>query len=348
MINLADHLILQDEPLLNALDKLNNVPMNLTLFVLDDVGKVVGTLTDGDVRRGLIAGKKVTDSIGDFMIRDFHFLTKDTLQIGRIKEIKLKGIKLLPVLDQDQKIINVLNFNLLETILPVEAILMAGGRGERLRPLTDSLPKPLLPLGDKTIIDYNIDILRKYGIEKITISINYLGSKLVEHFSKAEYENLNISFISEDDPLGTIGALKKIKSFTEDNILLMNSDLFTNIDLEEFYLHFLDSNAKLTVASVPYNISVPYAVLDLSEDEIISFKEKPTMTYYSNAGIYLFKKDIIDYIPEDTRFHATDLMEKLIRIGDKITYFPIIGYWIDIGKPEDYKKAQEFIKFLKY
>lgn len=346
MKDLQSHIILEDETLLSALEKLNNVPLNLSLFVLDHNERMVGTLTDGDVRRGLIAGKKVTDSVSDFMISNFYFLTMDTLNMIKVKEIKSKGIKLLPILDFERRIIQIIDFSKVETLLPVEAILMAGGRGARLQPLTDTIPKPLLPLGNKSIIDYNIDNLKKYGIKRITLSIKYLGEKLIEHFSSSEFDDLDISFISEKEPLGTIGSLKKISEFKEETILVMNSDLFTNIDLGEFYLHFIESNATMSVASIPYNINIPYAILDLAENEIKAFREKPTMTYYSNAGIYLFKKNIIEYIPENIQFHATDLIEKLIKKGEKVTYFPIIGYWIDIGQPEDYKKAQEFIKYL--
>jgi dTDP-glucose pyrophosphorylase len=346
MKDLPDHIILSDKSLITALEKLNSVPLNLSLFVLDKDGRMVGTLTDGDVRRGLIAGKKVTDCVSEFMIRDFYYLTMETLNTVKVRAIKSKGIKLLPILDSEKRIVQIIDFNKVETLLPVEAVLMAGGRGERLQPLTNTIPKPLLPLGSKTIIDYNIENLAKYGINRISISIKYLGEQIIDHFSGSEFRDIDITFISEKEPLGTIGALKQIAGFKEESVLVMNSDLFTNIDLEAFYLHFIESKATMSVASIPYNINIPYAVLDLEDNEIKAFREKPTMTYYSNAGIYLFKKEIVENIPENSLFHATDLIEVLIKKGEKVTYFPIIGYWIDIGKPEDYKKAQEFIKYL--
>ena len=127
----------------------------------------------------------------------------------------------------------------------------------------------------------------------------------------------------------------------------MNSDLFTNIDLEEFYTHFIEAGADMSIASIPYNVSVPYAVMEFDGDKVKSLVEKPTYTYYSNAGIYLIKKSVLQQLEYGKHCDATDLMQRLIDKGDKVTSFPIVGYWIDIGRHEDYKKAQEFIKYVK-
>lgn len=348
MIDFDKHLVNSNDSLITALEKLNNVPKNLTLFVLDDTGKLVGTLTDGDVRRGLIKGKTVTDTVSKFMTRNFSFLTKNNSTVDKISGIKSSGVKLLPVLDTDGKIISVIDFNQVETILPVDAVLMAGGRGERLRPLTDEIPKPLLIVGDKPIIEHNIDRLKRYGVHDFSISVRYLAEKIEAFFENGEKKGISINYLREKDALGTIGALSLIKEFRHDHILVMNSDLFTNIDFGDFYQTFCDEKADVCVATIPYNVDVPYAVLNISDETVITgLKEKPRYTFYANAGIYLLKKEHIKRISASDKTDATDFISAMIKDNFKIVKYPIIGYWIDIGKPEDLQKAKDFAKHLK-
>jgi NDP-sugar pyrophosphorylase family protein len=222
---------------------------------------------------------------------------------------------------------------------------MAGGKGERLRPLTEKTPKPLLKVGDKAIIDYNIESLIEYGIKHISVTVNYLHEQLEAHF-KSPKKGVNISCVCEPQYLGTIGSVKFVDRFHNDTVLVMNSDLFTNINYEDFYLHFKEHDADMSVAAVPYSVSVPYGIFDLNGRDIQGVQEKPTYNYYANAGIYLMKRTLIDKIPADTFYNATDFMEMLIREKMKVVRFPITGYWIDIGKHEDYKKAMEIAKHI--
>ncbi|MGZ4056478.1 MAG: sugar phosphate nucleotidyltransferase, partial [Bacteroidia bacterium] len=157
-----------------------------------------------------------------------------------------------------------------------------------------------------------------------------------------------ISYVKETEPLGTAGALTLHKNFANDCILLMNADLLTNIDLENFYMEFISKKADMAVATVPYSIKIPYGVLDLNENaDVISINEKPTYTYYSNSGIYLLKKELIDLIPPNVKYNATDLIEKVISKNLKLISFPILDYWLDIGKIDDYHKAQKDINHIK-
>ena len=222
---------------------------------------------------------------------------------------------------------------------------MAGGKGERLRPLTEKTPKPLLPVGSKAIIDYNVDSLISYGIEHVSVTVNYLHEQLESHF-QTKKNTVKIDCIREPNYLGTIGSVKYVSKFYNDTILVMNSDLFTNINYEDFYLHFEEHNADMSVAAVPYSISVPYGIFELEGREIHGIKEKPTYNYYVNAGIYLIKTKLLERMPDDVFFNATDFIEMLIREGMKVVRFPITGYWIDIGKHEDYRRAQELVRHL--
>jgi NDP-sugar pyrophosphorylase family protein len=224
---------------------------------------------------------------------------------------------------------------------------MAGGRGERLRPLTDKTPKSMLPLGERPIIEHIIDRLITYGIEAVTITVHYLSDQIINYFGDGSAKGLTINYIKEEKPLGTVGCLSKIEKIDQETLLILNADIFTNINFEDFYLDFENENADMAVASIPYSVDIPYAIMELNDNDIVSFKEKPKHTYYANAGIYLIKKQCLDLIPEYTFFNATDLMESLIARKGKLIHSPLTGYWIDIGKHDDYNKAKEIIKHLK-
>ena len=345
---MKNHLINQSITLLEALSQINNLaPEPLVLFVLDDKNRMVGTLTDGDSRRALIAGASVNDKVKIIMHRNFNCMrVEDICDVKEIKRQKELKMTLVPVLDRENHIVDVINLERFKTRLPIDAVLMAGGKGERLRPLTEKTPKPLLSVGDKAIIDHNIDRLISYGVQHISVTVNYLKEQIEEHFSEP-HNGVQVQTVREPKFLGTIGSIKFVKEFYNDTVLVMNSDLFTNINYEDFYLHFEEHDAEMSVAAVPYTVSVPYGIFDLKGRDIQGLIEKPTYNYYANAGIYLFKKSALEKIPEDTFFNATDLIEKLIAEGKKVIRFPLNGTWIDIGNPQEYQKANELVKHLK-
>lgn len=345
---MKEHLISQEITLLEALSRINSLaPEPLVLFVLDEEDRMVGTLTDGDSRRALISGASVNDKVSKIMHRNFNFMKVE--EIDNVKELKHQKemmMKLVPVLDNDMHIVEIINLEKYKTRLPIDAVLMAGGKGERLRPLTEKTPKPLLHVGDKAIIDHNIDRLISNGVKHINVTVNYLGEQLEEHFRDPKGE-VQVLTVREPKFLGTIGSIRFVKEFYNDTVLVMNSDLFTNINYEDFYLHFKEHNAEMSVAAVPYTVSVPYGIFDLEGREILGLIEKPTYNYYANAGIYLIKKSALNEIPDDTFFNATDLIEKLISEGKKVIRFPLNGTWIDIGNPQEYQKANELVKHLE-
>lgn len=345
---MKNHTISQNITLLEALSRICDLaPEPLVLFVVDHDDKMVGTLTDGDSRRALIGGASVNDTIEKIMHRNFNYMRVE--KIGDVKEIKRqKELKmtLVPVLDRENHIVDVINLERFKTRLPIDAVLMAGGKGERLRPLTEKTPKPLLPVGDKAIIDHNIDRLISYGVQHISVTVNYLKEQIENHFAQP-HNGIQVQTVREPKYLGTIGSIKFVKEFYNDTVLVMNSDLFTNINYEDFYLHFKEHDAVMSVAAVPYTVSVPYGIFDLEGREIQGLIEKPTYNYYANAGIYLIKRRALDEIPDDTFFNATDLIERLIAEGKKVIRFPLNGTWIDIGNPQEYQKANELVKHLR-
>jgi NDP-sugar pyrophosphorylase family protein len=170
----------------------------------------------------------------------------------------------------------------------------------------------------------------------------------VEHFNDGSSKKLNIQYVREKQFLGTIGSSSLIETFENDTVLIMNSDLLTNIDYEDMYNEFMAQDADLIVASIPYNVSIPYAVLETKDGKISGLKEKPTYTYYSNAGIYMVKRSLMDIIPKNEKYDATDLIEDLIKKSKKVIPYSITSYWLDIGKHEDFEKAQIDIKHIKF
>ena len=330
----------------DALVSLNNIAYDtLSLLVVNADGQMVGSLTDGDIRRGLISGAQLTEEVSTIMHRDFKYIKQSEFDVAHLKSFRDRRIFFIPILDEERHIVEIVNLQKYKSHLPIDAVLMAGGKGERLRPLTEKTPKPLLEVGGKCIIDHNVDHLISYGVKHINVTINYLGEQIEEHFATPR-EGIQIRTFREPKFLGTIGSIKFVDTLYNDTVLVMNSDLFTNIDYEDFFLHFQKHDAEMSVAAVPYNVSIPYGILDLEGREIKGLIEKPKYNYYANAGIYLIKKHALAEIPEDEFFNATDLIEKLIAQNKKVIRYPLNGTWIDIGNPQEFQKAQDLVKHM--
>lgn len=342
------HIIYKEESVRDALIKLDLIAPSSILFVVDEDKKLLGSLTDGDLRRGFIKGLGFDNSLSDFIQPNPIYIREHEYDLNQLEKFRKDLLKIIPIVNSAHKIIDILDFSLRKTLIPADAVLMAGGEGKRLRPLTETTPKPLLRVGDKPIIEYNIDRLKEVGVNTINISINYLGEQLVDYFGDGSSKDINIKYVREDKPLGTIGSVLLVDHFNHKDIIVMNSDLLTNIDFGDFFRTFKESEADMAVAATSYHVDVPYAVLEVNEvNTVRSLKEKPRYTYYSNAGIYILKKSLLDMIPEGKFFDITDLMDRVIEMNLKLVTYPINGYWLDIGKHEDFKKAQEDIKHIK-
>jgi dTDP-glucose pyrophosphorylase len=349
MMDTKTNIISEQATIKNALEQLNTFTRkdSLTLFVLNGSNQLVGTVTDGDIRRALVAGISVDDKISACMYRNFRYIERNKFTLEYIEGLKQDEIGLLPLVNEKKEIIKLIDLSHKLSILPLDAVIMAGGEGKRLKPLTDKIPKPLIRVGDKPILEHNIDRLNSYGIDRIFITVKYLSEQIISYFGDGNKKGLTISYTTESDSLGTLGALSLIDNFEHDHILVMNSDLLTNIDFTDLYKSFLNESADMIVASVPYNVDIPYGVIETHGAKVKTIKEKPRYTYYSNAGIYILKKKLLEYIPKNTFFNATDLMELALEKQFNLVHYPIREYWLDIGKHEDYAKAQEDIKHIK-
>lgn len=346
MIPFYKHLVNENLSVKDTLKILDELAADAIVFLVDENNKLKGSITDGDFRRGFIKGLGFENNLKDFIQPNPKFIRKAAFDLSEIIDYRQRNYRILPVIDQDNCVVNIVNFRFQKSYLPIDALIMAGGRGERLRPLTDSTPKPMLKVGDRPIIEHNISSLKNYGIDDIWISLRYLGEQIESYFGNGIDRCLQIQYIYETDALGTAGALTLLQGLKHDTVLMMNSDLLTNIDFEAFYIFFKETNADLAVACIPYHVNVPYAVMETEGHKVLSLKEKPTYTHYSNAGIYLMKSEVIESVPNNKAFNATELMEHLIKSGKKVISFLHTGYWLDIGRHEDYIKAKEDINHL--
>jgi dTDP-glucose pyrophosphorylase len=344
MKNFEKHLIKKGSKVKEALAQLSDLSPDVILFVVDDNKKLIGSLTDGDIRKGLIQGFNIENSIDEIIYSKPIFIRKGEHKIEKLIEYREKLYRIIPVLALDNKIVDVINFRNIKSYLPVDAIIMAGGKGKRLLPLTADTPKPLLKVGEKPIIEHNIDRLSLFGVNNIWISINYLGDKIEQYLGNGLSKNINISYVREKTPLGTIGAVSQINNLKHEYIIILNSDLLTNFNYENFFSYFIKQSADMVVATMPYKVNIPYAVLETDNEKVINFKEKPTYTYHSNAGIYLIKKSVLNYLPKNQFYNATDLLDKMVSLNKKVFSYPLMEYWLDIGSPSDFQKAQQDIK----
>ena len=348
MIQLDKYTISGKATIKDALQKINDISGEAQmLFVLSEKGKVVATLSDGDIRRGLLSGHELFESINSIMHREFQYLVKNNLNIRLIPIYREMGIQVLPILNEDGFLYKILNLTKQRSLLPIDAVIMAGGKGERLRPMTEKTPKPLLPVGDKAIIDHNVDRLIQYGIEHISVTTNYLAEQIESHYAQPRNE-VQIQCIREPKFLGTAGAIRFVPKFYNDVVLLMNSDLFTDIDFEDMYLHFIGNDADMSIAAIPYTVSIPFGICDLDGRLVKGIVEKPTYNYYANAGIYMFRREIIDMIPKNEFYNATDLIDALVKSNKCVIRYPLNGTWIDVGTMSEYQKAQDLAKHQKY
>lgn len=342
------HIISCTASVIDALHRLNDLSGHgvMTLFVVDGSGRLAGTLTDGDIRRGLMNGIQPSDSVDQIMHREFKALTAETADdddVEALRKFRKTGVKLIPRLDSDGRITEIIDTTVTRTRLPLSAVMMAGGKGERLRPLTLSTPKPLLKIGSKAIIDYNVEALARCGIKDITVTVNYLAEQLEEHFSKP-VGGVAVKCVREDRPLGTIGSASLVDLPADEATIVMNSDLLTSVSFEDMYLWHRNEKADITIGAIPYNVSVPYAILATDGPRVTALEEKPSYAYYANAGIYIIANRLLRALPKDKRTDATDLIEDAINAGLNVVYFPISGMWIDIGSPADFRHASELME----
>lgn len=312
-------------------------------LVIEDNRCVLGTVTDGDIRRAILKGIKLEEPIAGIMNKNFTFVNENASLrfISRLFEIK--GIKQIPILNDDGQIVDiVLVHDIFEKPAKENwAVIMGGGLGTRLRPLTYDVPKPMLKIGGKPLLEILVEQLKAYGFTNILMSVNYKGYMIQSYFRDGRDFGVNIEYIKEKERLGTAGALKLAQCYLDKPFLVLNGDILTKLNYEQFMEFHMQNNADITVATRSYDICVPYGVVNIDNADVLSLEEKPRMEFFINAGMYCLNPEMINYIPESGYYDITQLIDLAIRGKRMIKSFPIREYWLDIGHIPDYERANE-------
>jgi dTDP-glucose pyrophosphorylase/CBS domain-containing protein len=300
-----------------------------------------GLLTDGDIRRAILQGKSMDAPCITIASRKPVVSTRSVSSLEALHLMNHHDIHHLPLVDEENRVVEFLVRKDLmpDATLDLSAVIMAGGYGKRLLPLTESVPKPMLPVGDRPLLELTIEQLRRSGIRDVNLTTHYLPDCITDHFGDGEGFGVNLHYLKEDNPMGTAGGLKQMKR-PESTFLVINGDILTGVPFQEMLVYHRKHGAVLTVGVRKYDVQVPFGVVECEDVRITKLQEKPSLSFFINAGTYLLEPAAWDYIPEGRSFDMTDLMQKLIEAGRPVVGFPIREYWLDVGRHEDYQQAQ--------
>lgn len=323
------------------------------IFIIDESSKLVGCITDGDIRRWILKGGELTAPAEQVMHENPIYLTEK--EKAKAKALMLeKIITAVPILDGDNRVIDIVLSrevskikNRKKNLKGVPVVIMAGGKGTRLYPFTKILPKPLIPIGDTPIVERIIDCYVEYGIDKYYMTVNYKKGMLRSYFNDLAPQYV-VKFVEEDKPLGTGGSIKLIEDKFDKPIFVTNCDALIRADYADVYEHHIKCGNDITMISALKNITVPYGVVNSGENgELISMEEKPTLSYFINTGMYIINPETIDLIPDDTMFHMTHLVEKVMKKGGKVGTYPISeDSFLDMGEFEEMKRMEQKLNII--
>jgi len=311
--------------------------------VVDDENRLLGVLTDGDIRRGLLDGLNLDDTIKTIIQKSPIVCNINESKDEILAKSVGKKIYHMPVVDGDGIVVGIEDIDsLLETKKMInKVVLMVGGLGSRLRPLTEETPKPMLKVGNKPILETIINNFKQYGFKDIILSVNYKADIVKEHFGDGKKFGVNIEYIHEDKRMGTAGALSLMRGKFDEPFFVMNGDLLTNVNFEHFLNFHIENSSTATMAVREYEYQVPYGVVSQEGGIINSIVEKPKERYYVNAGIYILSPDILKMIPDDVFYDMPTLFDDLIKSKKQPISFPVHEYWLDIGQINELKQARD-------
>lgn len=315
------------------------------ILLIDDNHKLIGTITDGDIRRAILSGLPLGASVEKVANKSPLVFEKE--QKFNIVEARKRNIAKVPIVNREKEVVGLYDIYSDQSQDEKEnvVVLMAGGLGTRLRPLTDKKPKPLLEIGDKPILQIIIENFSKYGFKKFYLSVNYKSDMIKSFFQDGQHLGVTINYLEEKERLGTAGALSLLDAEQiKAPFFVMNGDLLTNVDFQKMLCFQKEQDAIATVGVREYDFQVPYGVIETKNGYITSVEEKPTHSFFVSAGVYLLKPESLKNIPKDTFYDMPTLIEDLINQNQKIGSFPIHEYWLDIGRMEEYEKANEEYK----
>jgi dTDP-glucose pyrophosphorylase/CBS domain-containing protein len=301
-----------------------------------------GVLTDGDIRRAILQGKLMNAPCDTIATRVPMVAPRFITSSEALDLMNQHDINHLPLVDAENRVVEfLLRKDLVPDVrLDLSAVIMAGGYGKRLLPLTENVPKPMLPVGDRPLLELIIRQLRRSGIRDVNLTTHYLPESIVNHFGDGAGFGVRLNYLQEDHPMGTAGGLKKMKR-PSGPFLVVNGDILTGVPFQEMLTYHRKHGAMLTVGVRRYDMQVPFGVVECEGVRITKLQEKPSLSFFVNAGTYLLEPSAWDYIPQGRTFDMTDLIQTMLDAGQTVASFPIMEYWLDVGRHEDYQKAQE-------
>lgn len=339
MFNSKKYSINLESTMRDSINLMNENSAQVAL-VVDAENKLVGIVTDGDIRRAILKGFSLEIGVSSIMTENPVFVRQGISKNVAVELMRKKMIHHVPVLDNNNKLIDlyVLDDLLKKPTFPNSVVIMAGGKGERLKPLTNDCPKPMLQVNGVPILEIILKKCKDAGFCNFYFSVNYLKEQIVEYFDDGKKWEVNIKYLKEKDFLGTCGSLKLLPDDISDDLIVMNGDIITDLDLDRLIRFHTKTKSNMTICSRNHRVKIPFAVLNSHKEQLCSFVEKPMFNYQVNAGVYVLKKEIISYIP-DQFFNMTDLIEVLLNKHKGVGVFPIHENWTDVGNPDDFNKV---------
>jgi dTDP-glucose pyrophosphorylase len=315
------------------------------VVVIEGDGRLAGLVTDGDLRRAILRGLSLSEPISRAMNTHPTVAPPTTDRGEALAQMRARGIRHLPLVDAAGRVVDVLLLeDLLETgRVPNHAVLMAGGDGKRLRPLTESVPKPLLRVGGKPILEVLLERLRAAGVRTFHITVRHRSKMIQEHFGDGSRYDVAIRYIREAEPLGTAGALTLLGEAPSHPFFLVNGDILTKCDFRGMLAFHERVGADVTVGTVRREIDLRYGVVEVEGDRLTTLSEKPHIDVQINGGIYVIEPAVLARIPRGQVFDATDLIRFLLDAGRPVAAFPIRDYWLDVGRVDDLHRADRDI-----
>jgi len=350
-------LLVQDDIKIVEALKLLDTTADKVLFVTDKDSKLLGALTDGDIRRYLLNGKSLEDSIVDVYNRNPKFVLEKEYSPDNLKKLFLKyKISVIPILDEHRRLINMAFWDKVfsgesnkkvtnRKRINVPVVIMAGGKGTRLDPFTKILPKPLIPIGDKPIIELIMDKFHEFGMVDFYVTLNH-KSKMIKAYFEEFKTKYKITYIDEDKPLGTAGGLKYLPSKLSGAIFVSNSDILIEEDYGEILKFHRNNKNEITIVASVKNYNIPYGVCEIENGGILrEIKEKPNLSFLVNTGMYVINSSVMNMIPKSEFYHITQLIDDIKCDGKRVGVFPISeNAWMDVGEWGKYKETLERFK----
>ncbi|WP_346353466.1 nucleotidyltransferase family protein [Azotosporobacter soli] len=339
-------LITPSTTILEAIKIIDDCAVQIAVIV-DENNKLLGTVTDGDIRRAILHGVPLTNSVQDVMNSKPIIARENQKKHAILAKMNAKSLQQIPLLDSKGIVVGI---ELLKELMGSNAkenpvILMAGGLGSRLQPLTDHCPKPLLEIGSKPILETILENFIEYGFEKFYIAVNYKAEMIEKYFGDGSKFGVQIQYIHEKKRMGTAGALSLLLQKSKVPLVVMNGDLLTKVNFQHLIDFHMERQAMATMCVREYSYQIPYGVIEIEQGQITKLQEKPACSAFVNAGIYVLNPEAVEMIPQNTFFDMTDLFNKLIAEQKTTAAFPIREYWLDIGQMDDFKKAKdEFVE----